>query len=151
MKCKKQLSGEEERESNPILKVAERNELFEQLYEDVIENIRESEKIKSFATSNYSNNPEWLKLQTINEEQRVKLKEILHFFMMNQEKSARKRKDEDKENQARKSYFTTDRKDEQRASYQSLTSSKSRRRRSHNKFEVVKRVNSVEKEKHQIE
>ena len=145
------MSGEEERESNPILKVAERNELFEQLYEDVIENIRESEKIKSFATSNYSNNPEWLKLQTINEEQRVKLKEILHFFMMNQEKSARKRKDEDKENQARKSYFTTDRKDEQRASYQSLTSSKSRRRRSHNKFEVVKRVNSVEKEKHQIE
>lgn len=145
------MSGEEERESNPILKVAERNELFEQLYEDVIENIRESEKIKSFATSNYSNNPEWLKLQTINEEQRVKLKEILHFFMMNQEKSARKRKDEDKENQARKSYFTTDRKDEQMASYQSLTSSKSRRRRSHNKFEVVKRVNSVEKEKHEIE
>ena len=131
--------------------MAERNELFEQLYEDVIENIRESEKIKSFATSNYSNNPEWLKLQTINEEQRVKLKEILHFFMMNQEKSARKRKDEDKENQARKSYFTTDRKDEQMASYQSLTSSKSRRRRSHNKFEVVKRVNSVEKEKHEIE
>lgn len=145
------MSGEEERESSPILKVAERNELFEQLYEDVIENIRESEKIKSFATSNYSNNPEWLKLQTINEEQRVKLKEILHFFMMNQEKSARKRKDEDKENQARKSYFTTDRKDEQMASYQSLTSSKSRRRRSHNKFEVVKRVNSVEKEKHEIE
>ena len=62
----------------------------------MIENIRESEKIKSFATSNYSNNPEWLKLQTINEEQRIKLKEVLHSLVMNQEKNSKKRKDEDK-------------------------------------------------------
>lgn len=41
--------------------------------------------------------------------------------------------DEDKENDIKKS----------RSSFQSLTNSKSRRRKSHNKFEVVKRVNSM--------
>ena len=48
--------------------------------------------------------------------------------------------DEDKENEGK-------RKDDMRNSFQSLTNSKSRRRKSHNKFEVIKRVSSVEKER----
>ena len=42
-------------------------ELFEQIYEDIVENIREAEKIKSFSNqSNISNSPDWLKVQCIN-------------------------------------------------------------------------------------
>ena len=52
---------------------------------------------------------------------------------------------EDKENEGRKSSMIQE---EGRSEFQSLTNSKSKRRRaSYNKFEVVKTANSVEKSK----
>jgi hypothetical protein len=49
-------------------------EMLESLYDDIVNNIRESESIKSFGNSSVSNDPEWLKIKCINEEQRMRLK-----------------------------------------------------------------------------
>lgn len=49
-------------------------EMLENLYNDIVNNIREEESIKSFANSSIANDPEWLKIKSVNEEQRIRLK-----------------------------------------------------------------------------
>ena len=79
-----------------------------------------------------------------NEDQRMRLKEILFALVgKNDSVSGKKGKrwEEDKENEGRKSPIINE---EGRSEFQSLTNSKSKRRRaSYNKFEVVKTANSV--------
>ena len=55
-------------------KIQQKMQMLESLYEDIINNIRESESIKNFGNSYIANDPEWLKIKCVNEEQRIRLK-----------------------------------------------------------------------------
>lgn len=54
--------------------VQEKMIMLESLYEDIINNIREAQSIKNFGNTYISNDPEWLKIKCVNEEQRIRLK-----------------------------------------------------------------------------
>lgn len=68
-------SGEIEMRKFPNL------ELIEQFYEDLVENIRENEKIHIFSNTNLSHDSEWLKLKDTNEEQGRSLKDVFMKLM----------------------------------------------------------------------
>ena len=50
--------------------------IFEQLYEDIVQNAKENLKLMELASTSISHDAEWINLTAINEEQGLKLKEV---------------------------------------------------------------------------